>query len=134
MDVMFDFFEQIDLSKYKHFLDLGSGDGRVVAIASLFTNATGIEGDEEMFSTAIEMKEKLGSEGTFILTDYKKHDLTGYDCIFMYPDKEFLPKIEEKLMKSGADVFVYHFVYAPRIMKKGKSYWANEVPVTQYSR
>ena len=33
---IYDFFVKIKLERYKNFIDLGSGDGKVVLIASLF--------------------------------------------------------------------------------------------------
>ena len=36
-EVVFEFFRRIKLDKYSSFLDLGSGDGKVVLVASLFT-------------------------------------------------------------------------------------------------
>ena len=36
---VFELFKKLQLQNYKHLLDLGSGDGRVTLIASLFTKA-----------------------------------------------------------------------------------------------
>ena len=41
VQTIFELFKKIKLEKYNRFLDLGSGNGCVVAIASLFTKATG---------------------------------------------------------------------------------------------
>ena len=44
-------FKRIDLNKFQNFLDLGSGDGKVVMIASLFCkNAEGVEVDSFLHS------------------------------------------------------------------------------------
>src|SRR3989344_348569 len=53
-------FKKIKLNKFKNFLDIGSGDGKVVLIASLFfKNAEGIEIDQFLHNKAIEIKNKL---------------------------------------------------------------------------
>jgi hypothetical protein len=48
LEEILDLFEQLDLGRYRHLADLGSGDGRVVLVGSLFTRATGIEADAEL--------------------------------------------------------------------------------------
>ena len=46
-DDLYETFKKINLHKFKSFLDIGSGDGKVVLIASLFCkNAEGIEIDD----------------------------------------------------------------------------------------
>ncbi len=58
-EYLYEFFKQINLEKYKNFLDLGSGDGKVILIASLFTKATGIEYDKKLFEKSIKIRDKL---------------------------------------------------------------------------
>ena len=55
---VYELFKKIKLEQYKSFVDLGSGDGKVVLIASLFTKAIGIEIDEELVRKSEEMKAK----------------------------------------------------------------------------
>ena len=130
---VFEFFQKIELHKYKKFLDLGSGDGRIVLLASLFTEAVGIEGDEELVKKSNEIKEELGFEGTFLAEDYFKHDFTQYDFIFIYPDKGFSPEFEEKLNNEVKGAFyVYNELYRPYGMKKGPTTWIDQMPVTIY--
>ena len=49
------------MKRFNRFIDLGSGDGKVALIASLFCRqAEGIEIDDELFGKSLEMKEKFG--------------------------------------------------------------------------
>ncbi|MFC1741629.1 hypothetical protein ACFL3V_03785 [Nanoarchaeota archaeon] len=95
---VFELFKQIGLQKHKSFIDLGSGDGIIVAIASLFTQATGIEVDPNLHKAAEEMKEKLKAKYTLKNADYLEEDLSRYDIIFIYPDNYF-HKLEKKLVE-----------------------------------
>ena len=134
-DNVFNFFKKIRLSKYKKFIDLGSGDGKVVLIASLFTDATGIEFDKELHKKALEIKNKLKLRAKFIKGDYLKVDLSKYDIIFINPDKGFHKGVEDKLLKElKGKLFVYNNIFLPRFLKKGKSYWFDETPVISYTR
>lgn len=93
-------FKKIDLGKYKNFIDLGSGDGRVVFVASLFTKAYGIEGDKDLYDHSIKMKEKLGRDVEFLNKDYNEIDLSEYDVLFLYPDKrdnKFFNKLKNEV-------------------------------------
>ena len=52
-------FKKLRLERYLNFCDLGSGDGRVVAVASRFTIATGIECDHGLIEVSKKMTAKL---------------------------------------------------------------------------
>ena len=55
-DEVYEAFKRIGLHKFKNFLDIGSGDGKVVLIASLFCeNAEGIEIDNFLHNKAVEI-------------------------------------------------------------------------------
>jgi len=134
-DNVYNLFKKINLKKYKNFLDLGSGDGKVVLIASLFTKATGIEFDKELNDKAIEIKNKLKLKAEFIQDDFLKYDWSKYDIIFINPDKGFHKGTEDKLLKElKGKLFVYNFVFEPRFLKKGKKYWFEQTPVTVYTK
>ncbi len=60
MNDAYDFFSRIRLERFKKLVDLGCGDGRVVAIASLFTDAVGVEGNKELVDVGNEIFEELG--------------------------------------------------------------------------
>jgi hypothetical protein len=89
---VFAFFEHIDLTRYRLFLDLGSGDGVVACIAGLFTRAVGIEIDAELCSTAQQAVCHLGLEGqvAIVCGDYRSQHIWGADCLYIYPDKPVL--------------------------------------------
>ena len=130
---VFEFFEKINLGKYNRFLDLGSGDGRVVLIASLFTDAVGVEGDEELVELSHEVRRKLDLNADFHHGDYMKHDFSEYDIIFIYPDKGFSEEFEEKLRKEfKGDLFVYNQIYVPYGLKKGKTHHIDQLPIIHY--
>jgi len=137
---VYELFKKINLKKYKNLLDLGSGDGKIVLIASLFTNATGIEFDKELHEKAVEIRKKLNinpKKAELIQGDFLKHDFSKYDIIFINPDKGFHKGTEDKLLKEmnkDCRLFVYNFVFEPRFLKKGKKYWFKETPVTVYRK
>ncbi len=91
-------FMWVGLDRYKNFVDLGSGDGRVVALASMFVRATGIEIDPELYQLSTELKKALRLDNVdFYLGNYESLDLSNFDFIYMYPDK---PQIKvEKMLK-----------------------------------
>ncbi|MCX6707098.1 MAG: hypothetical protein NT001_03075, partial [Candidatus Woesearchaeota archaeon] len=99
MKKVYDFFNMVKLEKYKSFVDLGSGDGRVVLIASLFTKSAGIESDEELYEKSRRMKKKLGLDAELKKGDYMDLDISKYGAVYMYPDKEFTNAINDKLKK-----------------------------------
>ncbi|MBI2545821.1 class I SAM-dependent methyltransferase [Candidatus Woesearchaeota archaeon] len=98
-DEVFELFQKIGLSQYRNFIDLGSGDGRVVLIASLFTNATGVECDQELLSKSIEIKHKLGLSASFLKEDFYKHGIAPYDMVFSFPDEPLYRGLDAKLRK-----------------------------------
>ena len=137
---IFDFFQKIKLQQYKNkqFIDLGSGDGKVVLIASLFgVNAAGIEFDNDLIKSSIKIRDELKLRAEFIQADFLEHDLSKYDIIFINPDKGFHYKLEEKLIKEikpTAKLFVYNNIFVPRFLKRGKTYWFDEIPIIGYSK
>ena len=135
---LYDFFVKVKLSKHKNFIDLGSGDGKVVLIASLFgVNAVGIEFDRDLLKSSIKIKNSLDLKAKFIQGDFLQHDLSKYDFIFINPDKGFEKGLEDKLLKEmnpKAKLFVYNNIFLPRFLKKGKSYWFSGIPVISYKK
>lgn len=134
-DNVYRFFKEIHLEGFKSFLDLGSGDGSVVLIASLFTHATGIEFDEELVQVSNRMTKECGVQANFIQGDFLKHDWTKHDFVFINPDKGFHKGTEDKLMKElNGTLAVYNFVFQPRFLSQGRKYWYDQTPVTLYTR
>ncbi len=87
IEEIYQVFVRLKLSNYEHFVDLGSGDGRVVAVASLFTKATGIEIDRELHEIACEIGRDLGlRRAEFILGDFTRIPMFLYDFTYIYPD------------------------------------------------
>lgn len=126
IDDVHEIFEKVRLEKYKKFIDLGSGDGRVVLMAAAYTSAEGVELDDELFATALRMQKKLGAQHPALkkASLVKKNYLTDlhlgeYDVLFINPDGR-LYELEKKLrteMKKDAILIVYNAVYQPTNMK-----------------
>jgi len=132
---IYEFFKKIKLSEYKNFLDLGSGDGKVVLIASLFgVKATGIEIDNDLIKTSLKIRDKLKLKASFVKDDFLKYDLSKYDVIFINPDKGFEKGLEDKLLKElKGRLYVYNQIFLPRFLKKGRTFWFDGVPVIKYT-
>ena len=131
-DDIFDLFKKIDLHEYGSFLDLGSGDGRVVMIASLFTRAAGIEYDEELHNKAMEIKGSLGMDCELHNKDYMEHDFSGYDVVFLNPDQR-LHSLEPKLLSElKGRLVVYGDEFHPVSLVKDRTFHAHSTQVTIY--
>jgi len=135
-DAIFAFFKEIRLERFNNFLDLGSGDGIVVLMASLFTNAKGIEFDKELHDKAIEIKEKLGMDADFEKMDFNNALLSGYDFIFINPDTSFTRNsVEKKLLHEMKGILaVYNNIFTPNYLKKGDTFLHDQIPITVWSR
>lgn len=121
-DAVFRFFRKIKLKG--NFVDLGSGDGKVVLIASLFARAKGIEVDEGLVKDSKRIAKKLGIKAEFVLGDYLYADIGSYDYLFLNPDGPF-PELEKKLrkeMKKTAKLVVFGSLYRPLNMVSDKSF------------
>jgi predicted O-methyltransferase YrrM len=117
---LFELFQQLHLEKYKNFLDLGSGDGIVVAVASLFTSAAGIEIDAKLHKDALDIKKKLGLDYSLKCSDYLDENLSGYDFIFINPDNYFY-KLEKNLVETfKGTLVVTDNIFRPLTLKPAK--------------
>ena len=135
MNQTYDFFVKIGLENYRSFLDLGSGDGRIVLIASLFTKATGVESDKELILKGVEARDKIGLDAEFIHKNYHDIDWSKHDFVFIFPDKRFSPALEKKLREElKGKLFVYNNVYLPYFLKKGKTWWIDQMPIVEFTR
>lgn len=131
---VFQIFKRLNLGQYKSFIDLGSGDGKVSLIASNFTKAHGVEHDEELHKTAVEMANMLGksSSVSFMNEDYMEMDLGAYDVMFLNPDQRN-HRLERKLAKEfSGDLIVYGAEFHPEAMEKTQSFSIDGTPVTVY--
>lgn len=132
LDDCYELFKRIGLDSAKSFLDLGSGDGRVVLVASLFCPASGIEFDAKLHAEAVAAKDALGRSATFICGDYTDHDLSVHDVWFSYADHNF-SWLEKKADELTA-LYLYHDTYHPDFLEKGKIEWIGQIPVFRYTR
>lgn len=120
-DEIFELFQKINLSGYKNFIDIGSGDGRVVLIASLFTNACGIECDQDLVNKSIEIKRRLGLSASFLKDDFYNHDISDYDTVFSFPDEPLYRGLDNKLRKElkGRLILYGPFLNTTKLQKEG---------------
>jgi|TARA_B100002003_G_scaffold249118_1_gene284552 hypothetical protein len=134
---VFEAFKKLKLNKSKTFIDLGSGDGKVVLIASLFCKrAVGIEIDNELHKKALEIQNRLSiPNALFYNNDFFEHSILDFDFVFSYPDqpmarglgKKFLNELNGKLIHYG-----HHF--HPEQLNKEHSFTVNTGLFTVYSR
>ncbi len=136
-DEIYEAFKKIKLHKFKSFLDIGSGDGKVVLIAALFCkSAEGIEIDDLLHSKALEMQAKLRlGNAVFHNKDFFEHDFSKYDILFLAPDAPLERGLESKLlkeMKGKLMHFGHHF--HPKNLRKEDSFLVNGNLVSIYSK
>ncbi len=121
--------------KSKVFLDLGSGDGIAVMVASLFfRHAHGIELDESLFNISNSMKQKLSIQNTtFIKKNFYDVSFTDYDFLYMAPDQPFSLKLEKKLKEElNGMLMVYSSIFQPKTLKKVDEFETNHFTVCVY--
>ncbi|MBW2963917.1 hypothetical protein KY363_00515 [Candidatus Woesearchaeota archaeon] len=134
LDNIFMFFKEINLQNYRHFLDLGCGDGRVVLVASLFTKATGIEYSAELLEAGIAVRDRLGLSCGLVVGDYLSHDFSGYDIVFINPDHDF-GELNAKLARElNGPLFIYNEIFSPEGLVKGRKFWYGQLPIVKYAR
>src|SRR3989338_6214421 len=87
-DEVYEAFKRINLHKHRSFIDLGSGNGKVVMTAALFCErGGGIETDDELFAKSLEIQRKLNiPNALFYKSDFYDHSIYGFDFVFVYPD------------------------------------------------
>jgi hypothetical protein len=87
---VYDAFRYFHVHLYSHIADLGSGDGIVVLIGSLFTHATGYETDDWLYKKSIKLRDSLNlANARFLQQNFLHADLSVYDLLYLYPDKPF---------------------------------------------
>ncbi len=129
-------FQKLGLGRYRSFLDIGSGDGRVVLLASLFTpKAEGVEVDEDLHAVATSMRKKLGANAVFHCKDVFSHDLSPYEMLFINPDAPMERGMEDKLLSEmTGHLMVYGHHFHPRFLEKKGAIDVNGTPVTVYGK
>jgi hypothetical protein len=115
LDEVLDLFVQIDLGQYSSMIDLGSGDGRVVCLASCFTRAVGIEADPWLVEQSRRLAVDLGLErAKFQQGELRTADLSLYDLLYIFPDKP-LDWLERKPLNSWqGKLLVYGQGFQPK--------------------
>lgn len=135
-DDLWELFQKIQLHTFSRFLDLGSGDGKVVFIASLFTSAEGVEIDSTLIQRALRMRAILNLPVAFHCQDYLQHDLSKFDILFLNPDKP-LHALEKKLqqeMRKDAKLILYDALYTPLQMPLEQRFFINGVDCRVYGK
>lgn len=129
-------FKAIKLQS-KNFLDIGSGDGKIVLIASMFCkNAEGVEIDRFLHGKAAEIKNRLQiRNAAFHNKDFFHHDFSKYDSLFLSPDAPLERGLESKLLRemNGSLIFYGHHFH-PRFLRKEDQFLVNGSMVSLYSR
>jgi protein-L-isoaspartate O-methyltransferase len=134
LDDVFELFKRLKLEDYRNFLDIGSGDGRVAFTASLFTNATGIEFDKELYGQSVKLMDELKIKTSILNKDFLEHDLSRYDIIYCFPDQPISREIEPKLLKElKGKLIVYGPHFHPEQLKKLETLEVNGTHVTIYT-
>jgi protein-L-isoaspartate O-methyltransferase len=131
-DDIYSLFNRIRLHEYKNFIDIGSGDGKVVLIASLFTKATGVEIDDELHQKALQIRDNLKLKAEFIKGDYHDINLRKYDLVFYHPDSNN-HRLELKLMEELKHrLILYGPHYHPTSLQHEMTFIANTTPVSVF--
>lgn len=134
---IYEAFKKLKLHKFKSFIDLGSGDGKVVLIASLFCKrAVGIEIDNELFRKSLEIQKKLFiPNAIFFNNDFYAHSISEFDAVFVYPDQPMERGLEKKLLNElNGKLIHYGHHFHPANLKKEHSFFVNRDMFTVYSR
>ncbi len=112
-------FARLRLGGCRRFLDLGSGDGRVVMLASLFTRAEGVEIDRALCARARAISAALGlKRASFAEGDCRRVALAGYDFLFAYPDQPLAWLAGRLPADCGGRLVVYGAKFAPPGMNR----------------
>lgn len=130
-------FKHIGLNRFKNFLDIGSGDGNVVLIATLFCqNAEGVEIDNFLHKKAIEIQMKFRIQNAkFHNANFFGHDFSKYDILFISPDASFERGLEIKLVKEMKGKLIhYGHHFHPRFLNREHSFLVNNSLFTLYTK
>jgi len=117
-----DLFPALDttLRTGTRFIDLGSGDGRVVFLAALLGGkATGIEYDRELHRIALQALHQIedlipAGRADLRRGDFFKEDLASYDVLFYFTsgtrhEDRLLDKIRREMSPSGILMLAYPY-------------------------
>ena len=136
-DEIYEAFKRINLHKSKSFIDLGSGDGKVVLTAALFCkHAVGIEIDNELYQKSLEMQRKLNiPNALFFNSDFHDHSISDFDVAFVYPDEPMHRSLEKKISNElTGKLLHYGHHFHPQNLKEEDKFLINGNLFTVYSR
>ena len=136
-DEVYEAFKKIKLDKNTSFIDLGSGDGKVVLIASLFCKrAVGIESDNALFKKSIDMQVKLNiPNAIFFNSNFYDHSISEFDIAFVYPDAPMYRGLEKKLLNElRGKLLHYGHHFHPQNLKVEDKFLVNGNLFTVYTR
>ncbi len=134
-------FDRLNIGSHASLLDLGSGDGRVVLLASLYgVRAHGIEFDPALLNTAIHIKSRLNlpvfSRAGFSEGNYMDHDFSGYGVVYISPDKPLHRQgLERKLSRElKGSLIVHGWEFFPRSLRVKEQHVINGEKYIVYVR
>lgn len=133
LDDVQNFFEQHHFPNDTRFLDIGCGDGRVVAVASLYVDTAGVEYDQELAQRGTQALADLNISGTIHARDVREIDLSDYDVLYMYADNNFSHLKEKLLSELRGTLYLYHDTYHPEFLTKKKTTWVGQIPIFAYT-
>ncbi len=126
------FFLQKRFPPEMRFLDIGCGDGRVVAVASLYMMAHGVEYDAELAHVGVQALKNLSLRASITCADILDIDIAQYDVIYMYADRNFSYLKEKLLRELKGTLYLYHDTYHPDFLVKQKTTWIGQIPIFAY--
>ncbi len=112
---LFNFFKRAGLSRFRLFIDLGSGDGVTSCAAGMFTRSIGIESDPFLVSRAARAARdlKLLNRVGFICADFLTQRIQEADCLYIYPDRP-IDALEPALDGWDGALFIYGPHFPPK--------------------
>ncbi len=136
-DEVYEAFKRINLHNHTSFIDLGSGDGKVVLTAALFCKrAVGVEIDNELYQKSLEMQRKLNiPNAIFYNNDFHEHNISEYDVVFVYPDSPMHRGLEKKLLNElTGKVLHYGYHFHPQNLRVEDKFLVNGNLFTVYTK
>ncbi len=136
-DEVYEAFKKIRLHKNATFIDLGSGDGKVVLTAALFCKrAVGVEIDNELYRKSLQMQRKLNiPNAIFYNNDFYDHSISEFDYVFVYPDRPMHRGLEKKLLNElRGKVLHYGHHFHPQNLKAQDKFVVNGNLFTVYTK
>lgn len=116
--------EELKLSSDSNFVDIGSGDGRIVVWgAKKGFNSEGIEFNPflTLFSRARIFFNRVGNKAKIMNKNFNDHDFKKYNIAYLYIFPEHMDKISDKLfnqMQSGSVIITNTFKFTNKTPDK----------------